>query len=251
MSVFKKLFGKFADVPFEELAQDDGQPMWDRAVRIADAANRGNGPARYLHFRDGQLHNMELALKSAMETDDIVKPLREATEKHLQELKQLAQEGDEALLKREARLQAAGTGLSQQRTEVLKILQSKLKPLRDLTKTFNLLAEAEKLMPNLPAPEKNHIPEALVLLSGQDDKMMKHGVDLTLAGKDAETAIKNARDSETTRANKQREAATARQAGERRVKFNEYLKSGLSTGAPVSAPKTARFTRKPKTVKAP
>lgn len=254
MSIFKRflsqLSGTGSKVPIEALAQDTSRSAGDRARDIADAFNRAGDPYRYFKFRDEQMSYLEQHFRNWDHVDPVVRNLWEASTKHTHSVKELAQAGDDALLKTAPRLQGTEAELRLRRFEVQKLLQSAIIETEKLKDTFSVLNAAEKQMHQLPESEKKYTGEALKALHQQGDKFKKLETSLPPESKDIENAVTHIHNAEIARAREVREAVAAAEAAGRKIKFNEYLQTGLATDAAVVAPKTARFTRKPKPVSA-
>jgi len=253
MSVFKTLFsqlsGKLSNTPIEVLAKDMSKSAEDRGSDIAYAYNPARNPRAYYDFRDQQLYEVEKLYGTWKDIHVLVDNLREANAKHSKNVwDQVQARDDAALLKNAPRLQSTAADINLLRHQAQKAIEDASRELDRMKDTFEMLAAAEDKMMPLRESEKKHTPQTLIMLQKQADEFRQLAGVIPPENKDAEKAITKIRQAEIDRANQQRAAVAAAEAAGRKIKFNEYLNTGLVTGKAITAPKTARFTRKPKSV---
>ena len=253
MSVFKTLFsqlsGKLSNTPIEVLAKDMSKSAEERGSDIAYAYNPARNPRAYYDFRDQKLYEAEKLYATWKDIHVLVDNLREANGKHSKNVwEQVRARDDAALLKNAPRLQSTAADVNLLRHQALKAIEDARRDLDRMKDTFQMLAAAEDKMMPLRESEKKHTPQTLIMLQKQADEFRQLAGVIPPENKDAEKAITKIREDEITRANQQREAIAAAEAARHKIKFNEYLNTGLSTASAIKAPGTARFTRKPKAV---
>lgn len=248
MSIFKRIFSQLTDkaydAPFEVLAQDD--KAVDRARNIAAAFNRSLDPYPYLEFREKHLKDLDKQLRGWDMLYDGMKQLWESSVQHTKTVTELASQGDDTLMQNAPRLQRAEAELHNQRQQMQKAVHDTKGDMDRLKDMFTMLSNAEKQMPRLKEDYKKHVTDGLRMLDHQGAQLNQMLSQLPTANNDVENALATIRNAEIDRANQQRQAIAEAEAQGRKIKFNEYLKTGLATGTAVTAPKTARFTRRPK-----
>lgn len=248
MRFFKELFGQVSgaasNVALGQLAQDMSRPEADRARDIADAVNRTKTFDLYLQFRDAQMAAVGEKSPAWQKATTAVDYLRDRDDAHTQYVQKLVAAGKVLITTTKMRDAAADFG--RMRNDVQKLVQATLDDMERMKDLFRVMIEAEKQMPLLPDAQKKSLPFALALLGQEADGIRLNGNRIPPENKDAEKAIDHARNADIARDRQQREAVAEAEARGRRVKLNEYLKTGCVTGAAIKAPKTARFTRKAK-----
>lgn len=252
MSFFKRIFnrvGAATHIPFEEMARDTSKPAADRARDMALAAAGDINAGQYQKFRNDQLQNIGPHITRWEKTNELIKQFLVQDDKHTRRVKEVSMIGDEALLKHAPHLQGEAASLALNRSQAAQVIKMALEEAESFRDIFMIMSSAEQNMSRLPDEEKKLVPQILNALARHADYFKRTGRNLPAENKEAEKAITRARNNEIARATQQRadaDAAVAEaEASGRRVKFNEYLNSGLVTDGAIKAPKTARFTRKP------
>lgn len=252
MSLFKRIFSEFSGagskVPLEELAKDMSKPAEERGRDIARSVNRTGHPGRYYDFRQEQMQNAEQQFEAWKDTSAVVRRLHEDNMQHTRSVRELAQMGEQKLLEKAPLLQGAENDLRHHWHETQKRLHTARHDGEQLKDTFTMLAAAEQHITQLTGPEKTYSAGVLKMAQQYADQIQQMTASLPPENKDLENAVAQARQAIIARDNQAREAVIAAEAMGRKIKFNEYLNTGLATSTAVTAPKTARFTRKPKAV---
>lgn len=253
MSVFQRIFNRFsaAHIPFREMAGDTSKPVADRGREVAIAASGQINFEQYQKFRSDQLQNIGPHITRWEKTNDIIKQVFEQDDKHSRRVKEVSMIGEEALLKHASHLQAEAASLGLQRAETVQLVKRTLDEMELFREVFSVMASAEQYISLLPEAEKKYVPQTLNALAQHADNLKRLGRNLPPENKQADIAITNARNAEIARANARREAILKAESEGSKIKFNEYLDTGFVTEAAIKAPKTARFTRKPKTASVP
>lgn len=261
MSFFRKIiartFGTVSEAQIEALAQDQSRTAEDRGRDIARAVDGSAYPQPYFAYRDRQLRHNEQQFEAwkiiHADWKDIharIDRLRELNIHHTRNVKEMAKAGDDNLLENAHKLEGAETELRRQWHQMQMMLQSAKSLTDKATDTFTTLCAAEKHMATLPQSEKNFCAEVLGMVHDRAAYLQQLVKTMPPESRDLEKAVANARNNITAREKAAREATLAAEANNLKIKFNEYLQTGLATDAAVVAPKTARFTRKPKPVSA-
>lgn len=248
MSFLEKLFGRASSaapkVSFEALVQDTSRRDVDRARDIAEAVNRSSNCDLYLEFRDTQITMVREKLSVWKKANISVDYLRDRDAAHTQYVQKLVAEGK--VLATARKMQTAAVDFGLLRNDVQKTVQSTLDEMEQMKNLLQVMIAAENQMLLLTEAQKKSTPLALRMLEQEAEDIRLNTGRIPPENKDVEQAINHARNTDIARAKQQREAAAEAEASGRRIKLNEYLNTGVATGQPLAAPKTARFTRKPK-----
>lgn len=253
MSLFKKLFGQTSSpapvaVPVESMAIDRSTAPESRGHEIAAAFDRAGNIGPYLAFRDRQLRDLEQQIRAWEKIDLVIKYIWDRDAFQTRRVKELSQTGDYDLLKNATSLRDFDAYLLQWHADAQKTMRESIHEQDRLHDMFTVLVTAESGMTQLPEDAKSYSLDALKTLRQYGDTLRKQAKSLPPQNNQAEQALTQARNSVTARKTQQREVAAEAEASGRRIKFNEFLNTGLVTSAAIKAPKTARFTRKPKAV---
>ena len=250
MNIIKSLFSQKSDrvydAPYDVLANDHSKSATDRARDISAAFNRAWDQSAYLEFRDKHLKDLHTQFRVCEETEEYMKKLWESSAQHTKTVTELAHEGDDTLLQNVPLLKDAEAMLLKQRQMFHRGMLDTADVLKRLKNTFTMLAMAEKQMTRLREANKKSVSDGLTMLDHHGAQLQKMLTQLP-ENNDLKRALAKIRNDEKDRAAQAREAAAA---VTHKIHFNEYLKTGLATGNAVTAPSTARFTRKPKPVSA-